>query len=41
LVNIDHISEYNFPSNELTLSDGSVVYMSRSGKKLLKSLIKV
>jgi len=41
LVNRDHISEYNFAGNELTLSDGSVVFMSRNGKKLLKSVIKV
>ena len=41
LVNRDHISEYNFAGNKLTLSDGSVVFMSRNGKKLLKSVIKV
>jgi len=40
LVNCDHIVEYNFSGNELTLSDGSVVLMSRGGKKLVKARMK-
>lgn len=39
LVNGDHIAECNFKNQELTLSDGSVISMSRSGKKLLKLII--
>lgn len=39
LVNRDHIAEYNFKGQELTLSDGSVIQMSRSGRKLLKSIL--
>lgn len=39
LVNRDHITAYQFPKNEFTLSDGSVIPMSRAGKKILKDLL--
>jgi len=38
LVNAEQIAQYDFAGNELTLTDGSVLLMSRAGKKLLKAL---
>ena len=36
LINLNQVDTYDFPGNELTLTDGSVIPMSRSGKRLIK-----
>ena len=40
LVNRDHIKEIDYSGNMITLTDGSEIPLSRSGKKLLRELMR-